>query len=153
MDIHIKPINTFAHAEMDALYTMIFHFYEEYDPTHVITKESINDTIIHLTNHPESGSIQFVYDAENALVGYVILIKYWSNEYQGYLLFIDELYIVPDKRSLGYGRTCITLIEKTFHDIQALALEVSPKNTRAQAFYLQLGFLPNKNKTFIKIKY
>ncbi len=153
MEIHIKPINTFAQAEIDALYTMIFHFYEEYDPIHVITKESINDTIIHLTNHPENGSIQTIYDAENNLVGYAILIKYWSNEYQGYLLFIDELYILPDKRSLGYGRACITLIEKTFHDIQALALEVSPKNTRAQALYLQLGFLPNKNKTFIKIKY
>lgn len=152
MSIHIKPINTFTQAEIDTLYAMIFHFYEEYDPSHLISKESINDTIIHLTNHPENGSIQSIYDKENALVGYTILIKYWSNEYQGYLLFIDELYIIPSKRSLGYGKAAIALIEHAFHDIKGLALEVSPTNTRAQSLYQTLGFEPNKNKTFIKIR-
>ena len=152
MDIHIKPINTFVQSELDALYAMIFHFYEEYDPSHIITKDAINDTIIHLTNHPENGSIQCIYDETNTLTGYIILIKYWSNEYQGYLLFIDELYVIPGKRSLGYGKAAIAIIERTFHDIKALALEVSPKNTRAQALYQTLGFEPNKNKTFIKRK-
>jgi len=152
MAIHIKPINTFAQTDIDSLYAMIFHFYEEYDPAHKISKESINDTIIHLTNHPENGSIQSIYDEAYTLVGYSILIKYWSNEYQGYLLFIDELYIIPSKRSLGYGRAAIALIEHTFHDIKALVLEVSPTNTRAQSLYKNLGFEPNKNKTFIKIK-
>lgn len=152
MTIHIKPINTFAQSEIDSLYAMIYHFYEEYDPSLIISKESINDTIIHLTNHPENGSIQTIYDEKNTLVGYIILIKYWSNEYQGYLLFIDELYIIPAKRSLGYGRAAIAIAERTFHDIKALALEVSPKNTRALALYQTLGFELNKNKTFIKRK-
>lgn len=152
MTIHIKPINTFAQAELDSLYAMIFHFYEEYDPSHVTSKESINDTIIHLTNHPENGSIQCIYDEKNSLAGYTILIKYWSNEYQGYLLFIDELYIVPEKRSLGYGRAAIAIIEQTFHDIKALVLEVAPENTRAQSLYQALGFKPNKNKNFMKRK-
>lgn len=150
MDIHIKPINTFAPAETDSLYSMMFHFYEEYDPAHPINKASINDTIIHLTNHPENGSIQMIYDDIHNAVGYILLIKYWSNEYHGYLLFIDELYIVPAKRSIGYGRACIAQIEKSIPGIKALALEVSPKNTRAQSLYEQLGFQLNKNKTFIK---
>ena len=152
MNIHIKPINTFTQPEIDTLYSMIFHFYEEYEPDHAISKESINDTIIHLTNHPENGSIQLIYDADHVFIGYVILIKYWSNEYQGYLLFIDELYIIPSKRSLGYGSTVISLIDQTFHDIKALVLEVSPSNTRAFSLYEKLGFKRNKNQTLLKIK-
>ena len=150
MTIHIKQINTFEQNKIDALYDMIFHFYEEYDLTHSITKESINDTIIHLTQHPENGTIQAIYDADHTLIGYTILIKYWSNEYQGYLLFIDELYIIPSKRSLGYGRKTIAEIARTFHNLKALVLEVSPKNIRAQSLYHSLGFEPNKNNTFIK---
>jgi GNAT superfamily N-acetyltransferase len=151
MSIHIKPINTFDQTTLDSIFEMIFNFYIEYDPYHIISKESINDTIIHLTNHPENGSIQAIYDHQNILVGYTILIKYWSNEYQGFLLFIDELYIIPSKRSLGYGRAAIETVEKTSHDIKALVLEVSPKNIRAQALYETLGFEFNKNNTLIKV--
>lgn len=151
MTIHIKPINTFDQTKIDSLYDMIFHFYEEYNPAHTISNDSINDTIIHLTQHPENGSIQTIYDEEQNLVGYTILIKYWSNEYQGFLLFIDELYIIPSKRSLGYGKKTITEIEHTFHNLKALVLEVSPKNIRAQSLYHNLGFKPSKNNTLIKL--
>ncbi len=151
MSIHIKPINTFDQTTLDSLFEMIFHFYKEYEPNHIISKESINDTIIHLTHHPENGSIQAIYDNENTLCGYTILIKYWSNEYQGYLLYIDELYIIPAKRSLGYGRAAISAVEKSSHGIKALMLEVSPKNTRAQSLYETLGFEANKNNTLVKV--
>jgi GNAT superfamily N-acetyltransferase len=150
MSITLKQITSHLQAELEELHTMIFHFYIEYDSLHPISKTSIDTTIKHLIQHPDNGSIHYVYNEANECIGYTILINYWSNEYKGYILFIDELYIIPTKRSLGYGQATIQTIEKTFHDMKAFALEVSPKNIKAQFLYEKLGFESNKNKTLIK---
>jgi ribosomal protein S18 acetylase RimI-like enzyme len=54
------------------------------------------------------------------------------------------------KRSLGYGQATIQLIESTFPHSKVFALEVSPKNIKAQSLYEKLGFKLNKNKTLLK---
>lgn len=150
MSIILKQITSHQQTELEELYSMIFHFYKEYDPLHSISETSIGATIKQLIQHPDNGSIHYVYNETNEIIGYTILIKYWSNEYQGYILFIDELYIIPTKRSLGYGQATIHLIENTFTDVKLFALEVSPKNANAQALYEKLGFNLNKNETLIK---
>jgi GNAT superfamily N-acetyltransferase len=150
MSITLKQITSHLQAELEELYTMIFHFYIEYDPLHRISKTSIGTTIKHIIQHPDNGSIHYVYNETNECIGYTILINYWSNEYQGYILFIDELYIIPTKRSLGYGQSTIHLIERTFPKSKAFALEVSPKNFKAQSLYEKIGFKLHKNKTLIK---
>lgn len=150
MSITLKQITSYQQADLEELYSMIFHFYKEYDSLHSISKTSIGATIKQLIKHPDNGSIQYVYNEKNEIIGYTILIKYWSNEYKGYILFIDELYIKPTMRSLGYGQATIKLIEKTFSNVTAFALEVSPKNNKAQNLNEKLGFKLNKNKTLLK---
>jgi len=151
MAIYIKPVDISSFSEIEELHKMIFHFYAEYDINHPISSETINNTIKHLKTYPENGSIQCIYNQNNILVGYSILIKYWSNEYHGYILFIDELYIKPAHRDQGLGSNFIKLIETGSKDIQALALEVSPLNNKASDLYEKIGFIKNKNSTLIKI--
>ena len=149
--VYLKQITSNQQAALEELYTMIFHFYTEYDPLHRISKNAIDATINHLIQHPDNGSMHYIFTDTNEQIGYTLLIKYWSNEYQGYILFIDELYIIPTRRSLGYGQATIQLIEKTFTDVKLFALEVSPKNSKAEALYKKLGFNLNKNKTLLKV--
>jgi GNAT superfamily N-acetyltransferase len=104
------------------------------------------NTIDFLIANPPRGRIILI-SRPQALVGYAILIPYWSNEFAGTLLFVDELFITPDSRGQGIGHLFFQFLEteKPYQPI-ALALEVNPANTRAARFYQSLGFEPRRHK-------
>lgn len=100
----------------------------------------IERTFDQLALHPEYGTI-LVFEQENQLVGYAVLINFWSNEYGGIVLSIDELYIVPHFRNQGIGTRFIKYLhENKYNGCIALELEVMPYNERALKLYRQLGF-------------
>jgi uncharacterized membrane protein YGL010W len=98
MAVTLKQINSNLQVELEELYSMIFHFYMEYDPLYGISKTSIGTIIKYLIQHPDNGSIHYVYNETNECIGYTILIIYWSNQYQGYILFIDEIIHNPNEK-------------------------------------------------------
>ena len=73
--------------------------------------------------------------------GYALLIPYWSNEFGGTLLFVDELFVDEAHRGQGIARSFLTFLagDRPYRAV-ALALEVSPRNERARALYESLGF-------------
>ncbi len=150
MTIELKPVDISAYYQIEEIHKMVFHFYEEYDSTHVISIENINKTIQHLISHPDHGSFRSIY-LNDVLIGYTILINYWSNEYGGTVVFIDELYIKPAFRNQGLGSQFLKLLELKFPHINTFALEVSPANKHALNLYFKNGFIQNKNNTLIKV--
>jgi len=149
MTIELKPVDISAQYQIEEIHKMIFHFYEEYDSSHIISREEINKTIQHFIAHPDQGSLKCIYLNE-IFVGYTILINYWSNEYGGTIVFIDELYIKPTFRNQGLGNQFLQLLELKFPHINTFALEVSPSNKHALSLYFKNGFIQNKNNTLIK---
>lgn len=150
MTIELKAVDISAKYQIEEIHKMVFHFYEEYDVNYIITTENINKTIQHLISHPDHGSFRCMYLNE-VLVGYTILINYWSNEYGGIIVFIDELYIKPSFRNQGFGSLFLKTLESKFPNINTFALEVSPANKHAIHLYLKNGFVQNKNNTLIKV--
>ena len=73
--------------------------------------------------------------------GYALLIPYWSNEFGGTLLFIDELFVIAQARSRGIARQFFAFLaaSRPFRAV-ALALEVDPTNERAKNLYESIGF-------------
>jgi hypothetical protein len=50
------------------------------------------------------------------LLGYALLIPYWSNEFGGVLLFVDELFVLREVRNRGIGHSFFRfLTPKTGH--------------------------------------
>ena len=92
-----------------------------------------------------------VLDADGECAGYAFLVSFWSNELGGEICTIDELYVTPSRRSLGYATMLVQSLragEGIWPRVPvALELEVSPKNTRAAALYERLGFRPKYNST------
>ena len=107
--------------------------------------------IEHLIAHPSAGRIVLFLEGSE-LRGYALLVPYWSNEFGGTLLFVDELFVIPEFRSRGVGRSFFNYVERErpFGPVAALGLAVNPGNNRARRLYESLGFVELRIATFLR---
>jgi len=109
----------------------------------------INRTFNELTKHPDKGNIMII-EADSKIIGYGILINFWSNEYGGNILDIDELYIKSNYRGKGIGSKFIQyLIDNKFNNSVAVRLETMPSNNKARQLYERIGLKLSQSNHFI----
>lgn len=142
--------SSFTPAAISAVTKLMFALYAEDPSGKPISLEKIQATFAHLQAHPDQGEIVLI-QADAELVGYAILINFWSNEFGGNILTIDELYVVPAKRNQGIATYFLEhLIQTKPHQAVALQLETTPENARAKALYERLGFTPHQNEVLVR---
>lgn len=121
--------------------------YQEELPGTDISPDQVLTTVRELQRHKEKGSI-LVFEREESLIGYCILIPLWSNTYGGVLLVIDELYVAPIQREQGIAEDFITLLKKVApRDCVAIRLEVSRAGRKAMSAWRKLGFAESGRAT------
>ncbi len=114
----------------------------------VMSDKKIQNTFDFLKKNPRQGAI-LVIESERQIIGYALLINFWSNEFGGNMLTIDELYIKKEFRNQGIGTNFIKhLRDQKFGNAVMLQIEVSPHNKKAKKFYETLGFEQNECATF-----
>lgn len=129
MDIKYRKFKT---SDSKVVAEFIQNLYREDSGGKPMLPQKIQNTFNSLTSHPDRGTIMIIEHAEE-VIGYSILINFWSNEYGGNIVDIDELYIKKEFRSQGIGTNFIKhLVENKFGNLVALQLEVTPGNTRAR---------------------
>jgi GNAT superfamily N-acetyltransferase len=94
-----------------------------------------------LLRRPESGCC-WIAEGDRGLLGYLLAVTMFSLEHGGMMAEIDELFVVPDKRSTGIGAA---LLRQADHDLAAaglvrLQLQLGVNNQRAKLFYARHGF-------------
>jgi ribosomal protein S18 acetylase RimI-like enzyme len=115
------------------------------DPGPVPVKsEQVPRTLAKLREEPLRGRA-VVCEVDGRVVGYALLISFWSNEMGGEVCNIDELYVDERVRGRGLATELIEGLARGEESLWrgqpvALALEVSAQNERAQALYARLGF-------------
>ena len=100
------------------------------------------ETLATLRREPWRGRA-VVLDVGQQVVGYALLIAYWSNEFGGEVCAVDELYVVRDFRGRGHGAALFEAIERGDvwpAPVVAVVLGITPGNTRARRLYERLGF-------------
>ncbi|MCU0798928.1 MAG: GNAT family N-acetyltransferase [Candidatus Thermoplasmatota archaeon] len=128
---------------------MIKGLYSEDPSGKTMTDEKIRSTFAQLGEHSEQGTIM-VLEKDGRTVGYSILVNYWSNEYGGNILFLDELYVIPSERRSGIGSEFIGYLkEKRPYGSVAILLEVHPRNVLACNFYGRAGFRPSRYDHYV----
>jgi len=134
----------------DEVVKMMRGLYEEDQAAHAPNFSLFPATVERLLSNPSAGQIVLFHEREE-LVGYAILIPYWSNEFGGNLLFVDELFVAPAYRNRGIAHRFFARIgqERPF-DAVALALEVSPGNRNANRLYESLGFERRENAVLLR---
>lgn len=136
MNIHYN-MGTPVHLEH---FIPLIRAYYAYDG-HEFVEGQVRRTLADFLNHPEYGRAYLIADGDT-WVGYFILTFGYSLEFGGRDTFIDEIYLSESHRGQGVGRQTIAFIVEQAREIglKAVHLEVLAQNTRAQRFYLQVGF-------------
>jgi ribosomal protein S18 acetylase RimI-like enzyme len=128
---------------------MMNALYAEDEPASPVNRARFPQTVQRLIMEPLRGNIVLIFQSQGhrqKLCGYGLLIPYWSNEFGGTLLFIDELFVAAHSRGQGLAKAVFQhLGEVKPFDAVAFALEVSPANLRARRLYESLGFKRRTN--------
>ena len=136
---------SFKQSDYSEFRGMCRALYREDPVDEKITDRKISRTVRELRKNPIRGRI-IIFEEGDVIVGYSILIFYWSNEFGGNLLHIDELYVKPRYRRRGVGTKFLHYVSQEFKgEIVGLQLEVTPSNTHAMAYYRKLGFVETRN--------
>jgi ribosomal protein S18 acetylase RimI-like enzyme len=124
----------------EELVAMMHVLYSEDEAASPVDQSRFPLNIAFLVVQPSRGRIVLFSEVE-LLRGYALLIPYWSNEFGGTLLYVDEMFVMPEARNRGIGRSFFRFLEKERpFDAVAIALEVSPSNAAARRLYESLGF-------------
>jgi ribosomal protein S18 acetylase RimI-like enzyme len=119
------------------------------DPGEPVSAEQVRRTLAAFRAEPVRGRV-VVAQAGAEIVGYALLVSFWSNEYGGEICAIDELYVKPPHRAQGIGTSLFDAVaaDRALWGRRpvALELEVTPDNARARALYERLGFR-ERNRT------
>jgi GNAT superfamily N-acetyltransferase len=146
MNEEFPRFEIFRDRDLVELERMVFALYREDSYGGKMSRRKIRDTVWELSLHPSKGTI-IVFRIGEAVVGYAIVIYYWSNEYGGDIVSIDELFVKPPWRRKGIGTSFIEYIATTkARYLKGLQVEVTPVNERALDFYSQRGFLSSENR-------
>jgi ribosomal protein S18 acetylase RimI-like enzyme len=118
--------------------------YEEDPGPYSPSPIQVRRTLRYLREQPSRGRA-VVCTFSGSVVGYALLISYWSNELGGEVCVIDEIFILASFRSRGLATELFDELAKPTRLLWpekpvALALEVAPSNQRAEALYRRLGF-------------
>ncbi len=109
-----------------------------------VTPAQVRRTLSLLRKQPWRGRA-VVCEGGRKVVGYALLISFWSNELGGELCTIDELFVLAEHRGRGLGSSLIEQLATGKRSLwpgkpTALTLEVMARNRRARALYERLGF-------------
>jgi GNAT superfamily N-acetyltransferase len=141
MDFVVRKITK---SDFDITSKQIKSFYNELINYKEINSEKIKKTFFEFSEHPEKGCI-YVFEYNREIIGYSILIYYWSNEYSGNIIFIDEFYITTPNRKKKFGTAFLNyLIENKIYNLVAIQAEVSSSNIIAKTFFKNFGFKNTK---------
>jgi GNAT superfamily N-acetyltransferase len=141
-------------ADEPAIAIMMHGMYDEGDGIRDIDDDKIARTFAYLRAGGRNGSCLVAVDqTASSIVGYALLFPFWSSEYGGLLLLLDELYVTPERRSQGIGGQFLEYIEQYARDLGYVALNflTMNHNTRAIDFYLRHGYYLIPAVTFDKL--
>ncbi|GAL86483.1 hypothetical protein MYP_3712 [Sporocytophaga myxococcoides] len=141
----------FEDADRMKVVSMIQDFYNDDPSGKNKTEEQIDKTFEAFKKHPDYGSIKIFRDG-NRIVGYCIIVYFYSNEYGGLILNIDELYVIPEYRGKGISSDFVRYLkERKDIEFVAMELEVLPYNVRALKLYEKLGFIKS-DRSYLMLK-
>lgn len=136
--------------DKEFLFEMFDEFYASDAVLHPIDRSYYQNTFDELIRSDRYLEV-YIIETDGQRVGYAMLSKSYSPEAGGKIIWIEEIYIKKEYRSLGLGSEFIAFLENKYkNSVKRLRLEAEPGNDRAIKLYLSLGFKPLNYEQYIK---
>ena len=139
--------------EDDAIVALVRRLYDEDPSPEPVPDASTRRTLAALRAEPWRGRVVVLAEVSR-LLGYSLLVSYWSNELGGETCEIDELYVVPEERGRGHATQLLEALAQGGdlwgRPAAAWCLQVTADNARARALYERLGFVASANRLMIR---
>lgn len=117
--------------------------------THM-TNEKVALSVKNLMKSGSNGQIH-IFTKSGERIGYCIINQFWSNEFSGQILYVDELFVKPKFRNSGVGSQFFKFLQANpENDSVAFMLETVNENEKAIGFYRKLGFKTHHNHLMFK---
>ncbi len=81
----------------------------------------------------------YVFEEDGALIGYAMLAKSFSTEFGKPCVWIEDIYLIPERRGLGYAGAFFSFVDEKY-DGWLKRLELEPDNASALVAYKKAGF-------------
>ena len=144
---------SYQNKDYAELETMILELYADDKATTVgcVSTENIKKTVATFQNDPSVLDI-VIFNFDKKIVGYAILTWFWSNEFGGRMLQIDELLVKEAYRNKGFSTTSFKKLftEKRYGEVGYL-LEVGIYKADSARLYERLGFQAFKTKHMFRL--
>ena len=146
---------SYQSTDFNDLEPMIFDLYADDKATTVgsMSTENVVKTIERLQKSPAELDI-LIFTIQNQVVGYALLTWFWSNEFGGRMLLIDELLVKESFRNQGIAiRFFDYLFSENRYGEVGYLLEVGTEKKKTTAFYERMGFQPFKTKHLFRLSH
>src|SRR5262249_46787957 len=99
-----------------------------------------------------SRALVLVAEDAQGVIGVAYLSFTWTREHGGRSAWLEELYVVPPRRSSGVGARLLDAVlrEATERGCRAVDLEVETGHARAANLYMRAGFEPHTRARWVK---
>lgn len=115
-------------------------FYNSDAVLHNIPKFHLTNTFEELIKS-DTYVLGYIMEQEGAIAGYALLSKSYSQEAGGSVLWIEEIFILPEFRGYGLGSEFFTYLEEEMPvDTKRVRLEIEMGNKKAASLYRKMGF-------------
>jgi ribosomal protein S18 acetylase RimI-like enzyme len=134
-------ITNYTDVDYPILKEMIFGLYQDDNNSfeeESMTEVKIRNTIKRSITHPDQVQIK-IFKLNGIVLGYALLTFFWSNEYAGLVVILDEFYVLPEYRGKGISTQFINQLALQ-KEYKMINLEVFKANKRALELYKRLGF-------------
>ncbi|MGM9522359.1 MAG: GNAT family N-acetyltransferase [Oscillospiraceae bacterium] len=135
-------IREIVSSDREQYLSMVSEFYASPAVTHTVPAQYFENTFNELMRS-DTYTFGYILEQDGKTAGYALLSKSYSQEAGGIVLWVEELYILPEFRSMGLGKEFFAFLEaEKYFGAKRVRLEVTKDNARAQALYKSLDFEP-----------
>lgn len=133
-------IRKISHKDKDEFMAMSRAFYASDAVLHPIDDKHHEDAFWEMVASQRYLDCLF-FEAGKNILGYALLAKSYSREAGGLVIWIDELYVKPEYRDQGIGKSVLNWMEKVYPAAR-YRLELEQNNVNAAKLYEKMGYRP-----------
>lgn len=143
-------VRNFALKDLIETNKMVSSFYKEKYPNEVSNTQKILKTVSTFQREEDKGKILIIED-DNKIIGYAIIVLFWSNKNSGDILLIDEMYIKKEyKNNLSLSKCIDYLVSKYNKRIKGFQIELDSMSKDEIDFFSSIGFNMKDNNSYFK---